>query len=165
MPMGDHSVQDGYTMMHPEMSSRTMTNGIFNYHVIIAGIIVFALFLLAFVISNDATRRGRSGIFWGFATLVAPFLSIPIYLVLIMSGSKPTHSPIIEPETARTYEPRVTQYQVERPIRQKSIEPPMTIPEQSNPITKTSVQFCTTCGLKNSLEATYCNGCGNKVVS
>lgn len=132
----------------------------FSAGLVIGAIVLLGLLTLAFVISNDANKRGRSGILWGLATLFLPIFTVPIYLITVLGENKqPVQKLQVVEKPAHVFQKQVVEERNE--TYEGNLEEKSEFP--INEVTKTSTQFCTQCGAKNSMRAIYCNTCGNKV--
>ena len=129
------------------------------------------LVIIAILVANDANNSGRNGLLWGLVTLFMPMMGLFVYLVV---RSLPVQTPVVGATPVTVGAPAPAQWptkqvvyqpvaqQVTRPIVQPTIQPVTSTEVSDNFSSK--VQYCTSCGASNKVEAQYCNTCGSQIL-
>lgn len=115
---------------------------------------IFGLLFLAIYVANDANQYGENGMLWGIVVLFVPMMGLLLYLVVRSGWTRQVQS-TTNGSTHKTNPPRMEQV--------FSIDDTKETSTQSNKQNNRSY-FCTSCGVENNPNATYCNNCGSKIL-
>lgn len=119
------------------------------------------MLIIAYLVSMDATANGENGTMWFFVVLFLPMMGLFAYLLVRTINNNPRRISISNSNYSNlgtTTPPMTEPVRSKRPIANYESEFPKTTGQELM-----ENQFCTSCGFKNSIHASFCKSCGVKL--